>query len=43
MAAARIKKGDQVIVLSGKDKGKEGVIDRVMPKENKVIVVGVTG
>ena len=29
------------VVITGKDKGKEGVIDRVMPKDNKVIVTGV--
>jgi large subunit ribosomal protein L24 len=37
----KLKKGDRVRVITGKDKGKEGVIDRVMPKENKVIVTGV--
>jgi large subunit ribosomal protein L24 len=37
----KLRKGDTVRVITGKDKGKEGVIDRVMPKENKVIVVGV--
>lgn len=41
MAAARIKKGDQVIVLSGKDKGKTGTVTQSMPKEGKVIVGGV--
>lgn len=41
MAAARIKKGDQVIVLSGKDKGKTGEVTRAMPKDGKVIVAGV--
>ncbi|QDX24782.1 50S ribosomal protein L24 [Sphingomonas suaedae] len=41
MAAARIKKGDQVIVLSGKDKGKTGEVVKAMPKDDKVIVSGV--
>ena len=41
MAAARIKKGDQVIVLSGKDKGRTGTVTASMPKLDKVIVGGV--
>ncbi|GAA0437761.1 MULTISPECIES: 50S ribosomal protein L24 [Sphingomonas] len=41
MAAAKIKKGDQVIVLSGKDKGKTGEVVRSMPKDGKVVVSGV--
>lgn len=41
MAAARIKKGDQVIVLSGKDKGKTGEVVKAMPREGKVVVSGV--
>ena len=41
MAAAKIKKGDQVIVLSGKDKGKTGTVTASMPKDGKVIVGGV--
>ena len=41
MAGLRIKKGDRVKVLTGKDRGKEGVIMRVLPKDNKVIVDGV--
>ena len=41
MAAARIKKGDQVIVLSGKDKGRTGEVLRAMPKDGKVVVAGV--
>lgn len=36
-----IKKGDTVIVISGKDKGKKGKVLRAMPKENRVIVEGV--
>ena len=41
MAAAKIRKGDTVVVLSGKDKGKTGEVVRSMPKENKVVVSGV--
>ena len=37
----RIKKGDQVVVLAGKDKGKQGEITRVMPADGKAIVDGV--
>lgn len=39
--AAKLKKGDTVIVLTGKDKGKTGAITSVMPKEGKAIVEGV--
>ncbi|MBW0144490.1 50S ribosomal protein L24 [Sphingomicrobium clamense] len=41
MATAKIKKGDTVVVLSGKDKGKSGSVTKVMPKEGKLIVEGV--
>ena len=41
MAAAKIKKGDSVIVLSGKDKGRTGTVQAVMPKDGKVLVEGV--
>jgi len=37
----KLRKNDQVIVRIGKDKGKHGVIDRVLPSKNKVIVRGV--
>ncbi len=37
----KIRKGDRVVVLQGKDRGKEGVVMRAMPKEGKVIVDGV--
>ena len=37
----RIKKGDRVRVLSGKDRGREGNVMRVLPKSGKVIVDGV--
>jgi large subunit ribosomal protein L24 len=39
--AMKIKKGDRVVVLSGRDKGKTGEVTRSMPKENKVVVAGV--
>ena len=39
--AAKIKKGDKVIVLTGKDKGKTGSISSVDPKANKAIVDGI--
>lgn len=41
MAAAKIKKGDSVVVLSGKDKGLTGTVSKVMPKDGKVVVEGV--
>jgi len=41
MAAAKIRKGETVVVLSGKDKGKTGEVVRSMPKESKVVVAGV--
>ncbi len=37
----KLKKGDRVVVLKGKDKGREGVIMRVLPKDGKIIVEGV--
>ena len=41
MAASKIKKGDKVVVLSGKDKGRTGDVIKAMPKEGKVVVSGV--
>jgi large subunit ribosomal protein L24 len=41
MAAAKIRKGDKVVVLSGKDKGRTGEVIRSLPKEMKVVVSGV--
>lgn len=41
MSAARIKKGDTVVVLTGKDKGRTGSVLQVMPKEDKVLVDGI--
>ena len=40
--AAKIKKGDNVIVLVGKDKGRSGTVLSVFPKENKLIVQGIS-
>ena len=39
----RIKKGDEVIVLTGRDRGKIGAVTRVFLKKNQVIVQGVSG
>ncbi|MEM9224120.1 MAG: 50S ribosomal protein L24 [Pseudomonadota bacterium] len=39
--AAKIKKGDNVVVLTGRDKGKTGEVLRVIPKEGRAIVAGV--
>jgi len=39
--AAKLKKGDKVVVLAGKDKGKEGEITSVDPQANKAVVDGV--
>ena len=41
MSAAKIKKGDNVVVLSGKDKGKHGVVTQALPKDGKVVVAGI--
>lgn len=37
----KIRKGDQVIVIAGKDKGKKGEVLRTIPDENRVVVAGV--
>ena len=39
--AAKIKKGDRVVVLAGKDKGRQGNVLKVMPKEERVVVEGL--
>ena len=39
--AAKVKKGDKVVVLTGRDKGRQGEILRVDPKEGRVVVQGV--
>jgi large subunit ribosomal protein L24 len=41
MAAQKIKKGDRVVVLSGKDKGRTGEVIQAMPKDGKVLVSGI--
>jgi large subunit ribosomal protein L24 len=41
MAGMKIRKGDRVRVLAGKDKGKEGTVMRALPEKDKVIVEGV--
>ncbi len=42
MAGLKIKKGDHVVVITGKDKGKHGEVLKVMPSENQAIVKGVS-
>src|SRR5215471_14175716 len=39
--AARIRSGDTVVILTGKDRGKSGKVRSVLPKENRVIVEGL--
>ena len=39
--AAKIKKGDRVVVLTGKDKGRTGSVSKVLPKEDRVVVGGL--
>jgi large subunit ribosomal protein L24 len=41
MAKLKIKKGDRVVVITGKDKGKTGEVLKVLPQDNRVIVQGV--
>ena len=41
MAAQKIKKGDKVVILSGKDKGRTGEVVKAIPKDGKVIVSGI--
>jgi len=41
MASSKIKTGDRVIVLTGRDKGKQGEVLSVIPKENRAVVRGV--
>lgn len=41
MASSKIKKGDSVVVLAGRDKGKRGEVLSVMPKENRALVRGI--
>ena len=39
--AAKIRKGDRVVVLTGKDKGRQGSVLKVLPKEERVVVQGL--
>ena len=39
--AAKIRKGDKVVVIAGKDKGRNGEVKQVLPKENKLLVDGI--
>ncbi|MBR3369323.1 MAG: 50S ribosomal protein L24 [Rhodobacteraceae bacterium] len=39
--AAKLKKGDKVVILTGKDRGKTGEISRIMPKEDQAVVDGL--
>jgi large subunit ribosomal protein L24 len=39
--AAKIKKGDRIVVLAGKDKGRQGAVLRVFPKDERVLVEGL--
>lgn len=39
--AAKIRKGDRVMMLAGKDKGRSGQVTKVMPKDERVIVAGL--
>jgi len=41
MASAKIRKGDSVVVLSGRDKGRTATVAQVLPKEGKIVVEGV--
>jgi large subunit ribosomal protein L24 len=41
LAKLHVHKGDTVLVLTGKDRGKEGVVERTMPREEKVIITGI--
>jgi len=41
MASLKIRKGDHVIVIAGRDKGKHGEVIEMMPKENRALVRGV--
>ena len=41
LAKMNIKKGDTVLIIAGKDKGKQGTVSRAMPQLNKVIVEGL--
>ena len=42
MPSLKIKKGDRVVVITGKDKGKKGEVLKVLPAENRAVVKGVS-
>ncbi|OGD61486.1 50S ribosomal protein L24 [Candidatus Berkelbacteria bacterium RIFCSPLOWO2_01_FULL_50_28] len=37
----RVLKGDKVLVIAGKDRGKTGVVERVLPKKNRLVIAGI--
>jgi large subunit ribosomal protein L24 len=39
--AAKIKKGDRVVILAGRDKGRQGAVLKVLPKDSRVLVEGL--
>jgi large subunit ribosomal protein L24 len=41
LAKMKIKKGDTVLIITGKDRGKQGTVSRAMPQDSKVIVEGL--
>jgi large subunit ribosomal protein L24 len=41
MSKAKILKGDKVLIIAGKDRGKSGVVERVMPSEQKLLITGL--
>ena len=41
LAKMNIKKGDTVLIITGKDRGKQGTVSRAMPQDNKVIIEGM--
>ncbi len=41
LAKLHVHKGDNILVLAGKDRGKRGIVQRAMPRDNKVIVEGI--
>jgi len=41
LAKMKIKKGDTVLIITGKDRGKQGTVSRAMPQDNKVIIEGL--
>jgi large subunit ribosomal protein L24 len=41
LAKMKIKKGDTILIITGKDRGKQGTVSRAMPQDNKVIVEGL--